>query len=65
VKTRVDPTPSRALPSDVRRQWQECAKSGHSPMDWRTSQFDPNRAFKIRLMNEREARESGLWLKGC
>ena len=34
-------------------------------MDWRTSQFDPKRAFKIRFMNEREARENDLWLKGC
>jgi hypothetical protein len=39
------------------------ANSSHSPMAWRTGEIDPELPLKIGPLNEREAPESGLWLK--
>jgi hypothetical protein len=45
------------------RQWQECAKSGHTRTAWRTGQIDPLLPSKIGPVNGMEARESEFRLK--
>ena len=55
--------PDLLCPLDVDSSRQLRAITGHPPTAWRTSEFDPLLPFKIDVVNEREARESSLWLK--